>query len=143
VAPDVTRPEWTDTSIQFGTPYRYIVQTFVPQGPNREAQSDLSEPYSITPEPAAPAAPTGLRAVPAPNSVELSWESTPTPELAGFRIYRGETGGPLSQIGETGPVPAYSDRTAEHGHNYRYAVTAVSRSGKESPQSPSVEIAFP
>lgn len=137
----VTQPEWTDPNIQFGTEYRYVVQTFVPQPDNREAQSDLSGPLTVTPRPIPLPPPTGLRAVPAPNSVELSWEGEP--QATGYRIYRGEPGGPLQRIGETGAVPAYSDRTAQHGHNYRYTVTAVNSAGQESQQSGYVDIGFP
>jgi len=143
VVATVTQPEWTDPDIQFGTSYRYLVQTFVPQSDNREAQSDLSEPFTKTPEPIPPAAPKGLRAVPAPNSIELSWEGNTEPDVTGYRIYRGEPGGTLERIGDTGAIPAYSDHTAQHAHNYRYAVTAVSRSGKESAQSAYVDVAFP
>jgi hypothetical protein len=139
----VTQPDWTDPSIRFGTPYRYLVQTFVPQSDNREAQSDLSEPYTITPAPIAPSAPKELRAVPAPNSIELSWDGNPEPNVTGYGIYRGAPDGALEKIGETGPIPSYSDHTAQHSHNYRYAVTAVSGSGKESPQSSPVDIGYP
>jgi hypothetical protein len=139
----VTRPEWTDPGIQSGTPYRYLVQTFVPQSGNREVQSDLSEPYAITPQPIAPGAPTGLRAVPAPNSIELSWDGNPESDVTGYRIYRGAPDGALEKIGETGSIPSYSDRTARHSRNYRYAVTAVSRSGQESPPSASADIGYP
>lgn len=143
VVATVTQPEWTDPDIQIGTPYRYLVQTFVPQSDNREVQSELSEPYSVTPESIAPVAPAGLRAVPAPNSIQLSWEGNPELDVVGYRIYRGEPGGSLAKIGEAGIVPSYSDTTAQHAHNYRYAVTAVGRSGKESAQSPYVDVAFP
>lgn len=143
VVATVTHPEWTDPNIQYGTTYRYMVQTFVPQSDNHEIQSELSEPLSIKPEPPPPAAPTGLRAVTAPNSIELSWEGNPEPDIVGYRVYRGEPGGTLAKIGETGPIPTYSDRSAEHARNYRYAVTAVTSSGKESPQSVYVDVAFP
>jgi len=139
----VTQPEYTDPSIQFGTAYRYMVQTFVPQSANREAQSELSEAYNITPEPIAPGAPKDLRAVPAPNSIELSWEGNPEPNVTGYRVYRGAPGGALQKIGETGPVPSYSDQTARHGQNYRYAVTAVASGKQESPQSATVDIGYP
>lgn len=139
----VAQPEFTDPAIQFGTAYRYMVETFAPQSSNREAQSDLSEPYNITPEPIAPGAPKELRAVPAPNSIELSWDGNPEPDVTGYRIYRGAPGGALEKIGETGSIPSYSDHTAQHGHNYRYAVTAVGASGKESPQSATVDIGYP
>jgi hypothetical protein len=143
VVATVTQPEWTDAQIHFGTPYRYIAQTFVPQKGDREAQSDLSEPLAITPEPIAPRAPTGLHAVTAPNSIELSWDGNSEPDVTAYRIYRGTPGGPLEKVGETGSIPSYSDRGAPHNCNYRYAVSAVGGSGKESPQSSTTDVAYP
>jgi hypothetical protein len=143
VVATVTQPEWTDPNAQIGTAYRYMVQTFVPQPNNREAQSDPSEPYAVTPQAVPPAAPAGLRVVPAPNSIELSWDGSPEPDVTGYRIYRGAPDGPLEKIGETSAIPSYSDRSARHGNNYRYAVTAVNPAGQESPQSQAVAVGYP
>jgi len=139
----VTEPQWTDPNIIFGTPYRYQVQTFVPLGNNREAQSELSDPLTTTPEPLAPAAPTGLRAVPGPNSIELSWDGNTEPDVIGYRLYRGTPGETLQPIADVGVIPAYSDHAVQHARNYRYAVTALSRSGRESPQSTANDVTMP
>jgi len=69
-AADVTQNEWVDSAAEFGQPYSYLVQTFVPLPGGKEAQSDLPEAKSITPEAPAPGVPTGLRAVPAATSIE-------------------------------------------------------------------------
>jgi len=140
---EVTQPEWTDKTVDIGTSYRYLVQTFVPQNDNRAAESDLSEPLEVTPEPVPPAAPTGLRAVAAPNSIELAWEPADESGIKGYRVYRAPAGGAFERIAETGAVPTYSDHTAEHSKTYRYAVAAVGTSGKEGQQSAPLEIALP
>ena len=140
---EVTEPEWTDKTVGIGTRYRYLVQTFVPQSGNRAAESDLSEPLEVTAEAVAPAAPTGLRAVAAPNSIELAWDPAEESGIKGYRVYRAPAGGAFERIAESGAVPTYSDHAAEHGKTYRYAIAAVGATGKEGPQSAPLEIALP
>ena len=140
---EVTQPEWTDKAAEVGTRYRYLVQTFVPQSDNRVAESDLSEPLEVTPEPVEPAAPTGLRAVAGPNSIELAWDPAEESGIKGYRVYRAPAGGAFERIAESGAVPTYSDHAAEHGKTYRYAIAAVGATGKEGPQSAPLEIALP
>jgi hypothetical protein len=140
----VTEPAWTDSHLAFGTRYRYLVQTLEPLGEKlNPAESDLSEPFAITIEPPPPPAPGGLRAVAAPNSIELAWDAISEIEVAGYRIYRAAADGSLAKVAETGAVPTYSDRNVEHGKTYRYAVTAFDAAGKESAQSAAIEIALP
>ncbi|MGB9456646.1 MAG: hypothetical protein WCB12_11410 [Bryobacteraceae bacterium] len=140
---EVTQPEWTDANVEFGTRYRYLIQTFVPQSDNRAAESDLPEPLAVTPEPLPPPAPSGLRAVAAPNSIELAWDAAAETGIKGHRVYRSLAGGAFKLVAETGAVPTYSDHAVEHGKTYRYAVAAVGTSGKEGPQSAPLEITLP
>jgi len=139
VAPDVVKPEWLDTSTEFGKTYRYLVQTFVPLPRGQEAQSDLPDPKSITPEAPPPGVPTGLRALPAAVSIELSWDSPEGPVPAGYRLYRSVAGGDFVKIAEVGGVPTYSDRAVEAGKVYRYAVSAVDAAGREGPRTAPLE----
>jgi len=137
------QPEWTDKAAEIGTRYRYLVQTFVPQSDNRAAESDLSDPLEVTPEAMAPPAPAGLRAVAAPNSIELAWEAAGETGIKGYHIYRAAENGALVRIAETGAVPAYSDHAVEHGKSYRYTVSALGTSGKEGAQSAPIEVSLP
>ena len=82
-----------------------------------------------------PAAPSGLRASPAANSVELTWDSNKEPDLAGYRVYRAVAGGEFEKIADVSQIPSYSDRALEHGKQYRYVVTAIDKSSLESKQS--------
>ncbi|MGD0048111.1 MAG: hypothetical protein ABSE42_13985 [Bryobacteraceae bacterium] len=140
---EVTQPEWTDKAAEVGTSYRYLIQSFVPQGDNRVAESDLSEPFEVTPEPMAPAAPSGLRAVAAPNSIELAWDPADESGIKGYRVYRAPASGSFERLAESGAVPTYSDHAVEHGKTYRYAVATVGATGKEGPQSAPLEITLP
>jgi hypothetical protein len=141
---DVARPPWTDTTTQFGQQYTYAVQAVVKlpeaSGASHEAQSDLSQEVSFTPKDEfPPAVPSGLRAAAAPRSIELSWNGNDEPDLAGYRVYRGIAGGPMRPVAEV-EIPAYSDADVEADKIYRYAVSAVDRTGNESTQTAPVEL---
>jgi len=142
VAPDLQQREWTDTAVEFGKTYRYLVQGFEPAGANRVAESDLPEPVSFKAVAPLPVAPTGLRAVAGLGSIELSWEAPEggTP-AASFRIYRATGDGEFVKIGESEGLPSYSDKTAEAGKTYRYAISAVDADGREGPKSAAIEAA--
>jgi fibronectin type 3 domain-containing protein len=138
------QPSWTDSGAEFGKHYIYQVQTIVKLPNNTEAESDPSEEAGITPEDRfPPAVPAGLNAATAPNSIELSWEGDTEPDLAGYRVYRSTGAGPFEQIGEMVLVPSFSDRAVEHGKTYRYAVSAVDKTGNESARSGPVEATLP
>ena len=59
--------------------------------------------------------------------------------MAGYRVYRAGPGGEFEKIADVGQAPAYSDRTAESGKMYRYAVSAVDQAGNEGVRSVIVE----
>jgi hypothetical protein len=140
----VQPPEWTDHDTDFGKPYAYRVQTIVKLAGGKEAEGDLSEEKDITPRDVfPPAAPSGLSASVAPNSIELTWNPNTEPILGSYSVYRSTGGGGFEKIADAVPIPAYSDRTAEHGKSYRYALTAVSKTGHESQRSETMEITLP
>jgi hypothetical protein len=141
---NVKTPEWTDTDTEYGKRYSYLVQSIVKVGDRKEAESELSEEASIVPRDIfPPAAPKGLQASIAPNSIELNWEPNTEQDLGGYRVYRSEGNGALEKIGESSAVPSYSDRKAEHGKTYHYAISAVDHSGNESPRSATIDLAMP
>ena len=87
-----------------------------------------------------PAAPGGLQAVASgvgqPPFVDLTWAPSAEPDLAGYNVYRHETGQPPVKIAtELVKAPAYRDRAVTAGHQYVYSVTAVDLRGNESPHS--------
>jgi hypothetical protein len=136
------RPDWTDTAVENGKPYDYIVQSVVKTGENREAESDPSAAVQVTPvDKFPPAVPAGLQAAASPVSIELAWEPAPDSDLAGYRVYRAAAGADFTVLGES-TTPSYSDRAVEHGKSYRYAVSSFDKSGNESARSAAVEAAL-
>jgi hypothetical protein len=139
----ITAPEYLDVSAEFGKTYTYQVLAFAAVAPQKEAQSDLSDEATLLyKDEFPPAAPAGLIATPSPASVELSWESNTEPDLAGYRVYRSIGGGAFEKVADVNEIPAYSDHAVERGKTYRYAVTAMDKSGNESARSAVVEAAM-
>ena len=143
VATDVRQNEWTDLRTTVGAQYSYIVQTYVPQTENREAQSDLSGEFPVTAQAPPPSTPAGLLAVPGPNSIELSWDGNSDGVTTGYRIYRAAADGAFERLAEAGVIPTYSDRAVEHGKTYRYTVSALDKDGRESGRSTAVAVPYP
>jgi hypothetical protein len=89
---------------------------------------------------APPAAPTGLAVLPREKSLELVWTPSTEEDLALYRVYREAPGEPRRKLAEVDKARAgWSDETARPGVVYQYALTAVDRSGNESPATPAVE----
>lgn len=133
--------EWTDTSSEFGVSYSYMVQALIDLTNQKVAESDLSETAGITTKDEfPPAVPVGLRAITGPASVELAWDRNTEPDLASYRVYRAAGDGPWQKLADAGAVPSYSDAAIEHGKTYRYAVSAVDKTGNESARTGAVEI---
>jgi hypothetical protein len=140
---EVQQDHWTDANSQFGTFYSYSVRRIVKLGNGREAESELSNTVTLTPaDTFPPSAPASLRAIPAMGSIELSWERSPEADVAGYRVYRAIPGGSWERIAAV-DLPGFSDRTVEKGKTYRYAVTAIDRSGNESPRSAETAATLP
>ena len=87
-----------------------------------------------------PAAPENLVAVSVPAQpgepahIELSWQISPEPDVAGYNLYRsGQDGVPgTRQNMELLLTPAFRDMNVVSGGRYSYSVTALDRSGNES-----------
>jgi fibronectin type 3 domain-containing protein len=98
--------------------------------------SIASNAATLTVNPAAPPAPTGLNATPGNNQVSLSWSASTG--ATGYQIYRGTTtNGETLFASPTGTLTTYVDSTAANGTTYYYEVTAVN-SGGQSPRSAEV-----
>jgi hypothetical protein len=143
-----------DTDFTFGTTYVYVVRS-VADEQGQPVESSDSAPFVVTPKDIfPPAAPQRLVAVPSRNeqatgngggTIELSWGINQETDLQGYYVYRSE------QPGTTGEritkslllTPTFRDNNAMPGKQYTYRVTAVDRSGNESPFSSPVTAAVP
>ena len=137
---------YSDSQAEFGHTYTYRVRSVVEYS-GGEVESSDSIPASITVRDIVPPiAPRGLVAVfvPAegdtPAHLELSWAINSETDVAGYNVYRSEVQGELGTRvnSELLPTPAFRDMSSLAGHAYFYTVTAVDRSGNESPPSAAV-----
>jgi hypothetical protein len=134
---------WLDTQTVYGETYEYSVQSLVTEGGAR-AESALSETITIKPvDEFPPAVPSGITAVAAPSSIELTWEPNTEADFACYRLYRAVGDQPFARISDGLRVPSYSDREARPGVRQRYQLSAVDRLGNESACSPVVEVTPP
>jgi hypothetical protein len=74
-----------------------------------------------------PAPPSGVSAVVSEGAISLIWEASPTEDVAGYVVLRGE--GPGDTLLPVTPVPVvetrFVDRSVVPGVRYVYAVTAM------------------
>jgi hypothetical protein len=132
-----------DDTVDFGKDYSYYVQAIAPAG-DSTAESEQSETVSIKPiDKFAPAVPTGLSYILGARTVELSWTHNSESDLAGYRVYRAFENNNFERITDTRESTSYSDRNIEAGKHYRYAVTAIDRTGNESKLSEPVVVSAP
>ena len=130
------KPEYVDTTVDFGSPYRYFVQALI----GELQQSEVSATVSVTPaDTFPPAIPVGLMAVAGVNSIELFWQRNTDDDFAGYHVYRSTDGGAPQPIAGPLDAPTFSDRTVEAGKKYSYTVTATDRNGNESARSTPAE----
>ncbi len=132
-----------DSLAEMRKSYLYCVRS-VAQYPHGNVESANSNEVEVTPKDIfPPAAPQGLVVVfvPAvagvPAHVELSWAINSETDIAGYNVYRSEQDGtPGVRLNpELLLSPAFRDMNAVLGRRYLYTITAVDRSGNESPVS--------
>lgn len=151
---ELSEPPYRDTNFTFGQTYGYYVIS-VAQYAAAAVESEASPPIEVTARDIfPPPAPTGLVAAvePAngstPAHVDLSWDISSAPNVAGYNIYRSTadtvsadrwdrlTSGPLL-------TPAFRDIPTVSGKQYFYRVTVVDIFGNESAPSASVNVSLP
>jgi hypothetical protein len=140
---DANSPSFRDQQFDFGKTYVYSVRS-IAQYPGETLESSDSNLAVVTSRDVfPPAAPLGLVVVLVPAQgdssahLELSWAISPETDVAGYNVYRSE------QAGVSGTrlnkelllTPAFRDMNVLPGRRYFYTVTAVDRSGVESPLS--------
>jgi hypothetical protein len=148
---EAASPPYTDTQTELGKTYVYSVRS-VAQYPGGQLDSVDSNFATITPKDVfPPPAPQDLVVafVPAAGGtaayLDLSWSISAATDIAGYSVYRSD--GPSSPgtrvNSELLLTPAFRDMNALPGRTYFYTVTAIDRSGNESPASPPASGSIP
>ena len=144
-------PSYFDSQVQFGNSYVYSVRSVAEIGGQQLESADSNRAAVLSRDIFPPAAPLGLVVVYVPSQpggpahLELSWNISVETDLAGYNVYRSEQSGVQGARlnSEPLPSPAFQDTSAVPGRTYFYSVTAVDRSGKESPAGPVVSGVVP
>jgi hypothetical protein len=140
-----------DTQAEFGKTYLYSIRSVVEYADSAIESADSNLVVVSPRDTFPPSAPHGLVVVLVPTQgdipahLELSWAVSPEADIAGYNIYRSEgvgiQGTPMNS--ELLLTPAFRDINVMSGHRYFYSVTAVDRSGNESPSSAVVSGSVP
>jgi hypothetical protein len=133
-AAPVAKPEYTDVP-PYGT-FDYRVTAVAAAGPPR-IESDPSAPATATfKDLVPPPAPASVTALVETKVVRLVWDPVDVPDLVGYNVYRTEKAG---RVKFTYGLPInqthFGDESVLPGIEYYYSVTAVDKSGNESPEA--------
>ncbi len=139
-------PTYLDTQAQFGDAYVYSVRSVVRYSGETLESADSNLVALVVRDTLPPSPPQGLIVVFVPTQgdvaahFDLSWAISSETDVAGYNVYRSEQVGVLGTRLNTEllPTPAFRDMNVQSGQRYFYSVTAVDRSGNESPAGPAV-----
>jgi hypothetical protein len=82
----------------------------------------------------------------AAHSVAITWQPSPSTNLQGYKVYRGQTsGGPYTSIAGTlaASTQQFTDSSVLSGQAYFYVITSIDINGLESAPSPEVNAQIP
>jgi hypothetical protein len=129
------RLEHLDGTATFGDRYEYTVRTVAARDPVVESVDGpvAAVEYLDT---FAPPTPGGLVALAEEGRIRLLWDRVEAPDLAGYRLYRQETGGGEIELERPpGAGNDHNDDQVRPGATYVYRVTAVDHEGNQSARS--------
>ncbi|MDQ2730097.1 MAG: hypothetical protein M3Y56_00430, partial [Armatimonadota bacterium] len=123
VASEIPEPSFTDTTVQHGLTYYYVVSAV-----NEGGESANSAEMSFTP--VSPPSPPGTPlAVPGSGQVQLSWSGSS--RAATYSIKRAsQHGGPYGLLSAGVTATEYTDASPENGTLYYYVVSATNDGGE-------------
>jgi hypothetical protein len=148
-----TAPAFLDSAIEWEKTYTYrvavVTLTPEPTGPEQQVEGDDTSAVTIVAHDVfPPAIPEGLEAAfSGPGQkvfIDLVWTPDTDADLAGYNVYRAESGAELKKLNtDLVKSPAFRDGAVSPGHKYSYSVSAVDARGNESARSQSSEEAVP
>lgn len=128
-------PSWVDQTARGGVQYFYRIVAVNDRGLESKPSNPIAAvPFDETP----PEPPTGLTAIAADRRLQISWKASPSDDVRGYHIYRGEGPGLAIRLTES-PLPGteYTDlgfdaEGLKPGGRYTIRVAAVDHSFNES-----------
>lgn len=135
--------QFEQPNVAFGTEECFVVRSVLTVA-GIALESAASDRVCVTPRDTfPPAAPKGLSIVAGPGRINLSWDASTEPDLAGYLVLRGEAPGETLQPLMAAPIvgTSFEDKTIKAGVRYVYAIVAVDKAAPPniSAQSARVE----
>jgi len=125
---------YEDTQFRFGQNYFYAVRTLAQYGTDTvESESSVAVEVAAK-DLFPPPVPANLIVVAGAGRIDLTWDASVAPDLAGYFVYRSlESGKGYERLTPQAlRVLSFADTTATAGTRYYYVVTAVDAEGNES-----------
>jgi hypothetical protein len=138
----IAAPPFERTGVTWGTEECFTVRAVEKSG-TAMIESGPSAPACVTPRDTfPPAAPKSLSVVAGPGTINLSWDASTEPDLAGYLVLRGEAPGDTLQPLTPAPIAAtnFEDKTAKPGVRYAYAIVAVDKATPRNQSAPSPRV---
>jgi hypothetical protein len=148
----ISATTYTDTPA-YGT-FTYVVRAVAVAGPPRVESEPSAAVTATFKDLQPPPAPANVSALVETRAVRIVWDPVTAPDFAGYRVYRTEgVGQPdAGEIRESGTgqltttlltTTNFIDRAVNPGIAFRYSVTAVDKSGNESPRTSTSWVVVP
>ena len=131
-----------DVSVEPGQSWCYVVRSVLSTEPVVES-APSGEACLAVQDVFAPAPPSGVAALLREQTVEVSWSPSPEPDLVRYRVYRAGAEGTPARLAEVAAGETAWSGPAPAAGTWGYTVTAVDRSGNESPRSRPAEVRVP
>ncbi len=134
---------YQDVAVKNEVEYTYMIRAVRRLGDYALASLDSPSRTVTARDLTPPPPPLNLIAVRTSKGVELRWEPSPAPDLAGYRVYRVRAGeaSPVRLTAQPVLQPYFVDTQASPGQTYYYSVTAVDNSLRANESQPSEEAA--
>lgn len=139
----LTDIRFQDITVKNDLEYTYVVRAVRQVGEDFLESLNSSEQQARPQDLTAPAPLLNLVVVPTRQGVELRWEPSPEPDLAGYRVYRRASDELEFAVLHSGlwSQPYFVDSRVEKGQLYFYYVTAVDNAPRANESSPSEVVA--
>jgi fibronectin type 3 domain-containing protein len=142
VASSLTTTAYSDTALNCGTPYYYLVVAVTSAG-SSAASNQATDTTQVCTCNAAPTTPTGLSATAASTSaINLGWTASTAQSACTtitYNVYRSTTAGftpsSANQVASGLTTTAYSDTALNCGTSYYYLVVAADAFGSSAASS--------
>lgn len=137
----VTVPAFQDVAVLNDVEYTYKVRAVRRLGPDLLESVDSPTRMAMAEKRTPPPPVLNLVAVAGENGVELRWDPSAAPDVAGYRIYRRQEGEVKFNLMTPRLLtrPAFLDEQAHRGRIYYYYATAVDNSRRANESIPSEE----